>query len=237
MKSFFYLFLYMNLTTLVASISLMDYQHPSYYLQIYNRLKKEFGELKPPLNFNTVEQLAVAVILSAQCTDERVNIVTQALFKECPDMYTIQKTPIRKLEKLIYSTGFYKNKASNLKKLATILIQNHNGKIPEDFNTLITLPGIGRKTANVIMAVAFNKTPGIVVDTHVKRISQRLGFTQEKTPEKVEKALMKFLPKELWNYFPLSLIFFGRKYCRAISPLCHKCILSDICPSYETLKK
>ena len=173
----------------------------------------------------------MAVILSAQCTDVRVNIVTKELFKHCPDMYALDQLPLKKIEELVFSTGFYKNKAANLKKLANILVTKYEGKIPNDFDVLVNLPGIGRKTANVIMAVAFGETPGIVVDTHVRRITQLLGLTSRKTPEQIEKDLMTFLPKKFWRDFPLYLIYLGREFCIANRPDCKRCILNQLCAS------
>ena len=205
------------------------YRSQEYITKIYSLLKAHYGLVKTPLNYQTIEQLAIAVILSAQCTDERVNIVTKTLFKECPNMHALHKTPLKHLEKLVFSTGFYKNKASNLKKLAKILIEKYEGSIPNSFDILITLPGIGRKTANVIMAVAFNQTPGIVVDTHVRRITQLLRLTSKKTPEQIEKDLITFLPKNFWKDFPLYLIYLGREFCIANRPDCVTCILNNIC--------
>ena len=173
----------------------------------------------------------MAVILSAQCTDERVNMVTKELFTHCKDMASLNQISLSHLEKIIFSTGFYHNKARNLKKLARILIEKYEGKIPNNFDVLVNLPGIGRKTANVIMAVAFGQTPGIVVDTHVRRITQLLGLTTKKSPEQIEKDLMGFLPKYLWKDFPLYLIYLGRKFCIANHPQCQKCVLNQICPS------
>ncbi len=208
-----------------------NYRKEPYLGIVFNRLDNYFGKAEPPLEHNSVEQLSMAVILSAQCTDIRVNIVTKLLFTECPDMFTLDKITLSRLEEIVYSTGFYKNKARNLKKLANILVKEYNGKIPDDFSILTQLPGIGRKTANVIMAVAFNKTPGIVVDTHVRRITQRLGLTSKTSPETIEKDLMSFLPKKYWKDLPLYLIFLGRKFCKSQNPVCKDCIMQDICPS------
>ncbi len=197
--------------------------------EVYSILKAHYGLVQTPLNYESNEQLAVAVILSAQCTDERVNIVTKELFRECPDIHALDRISSKRLEELVFSTGFYRNKATNLKKLASILVAQYNGKIPNSFDILVKLPGIGRKTANVIMAVAFNETPGIVVDTHVRRITQLLGITKKKTPEQIEKDLMSFLPKSFWRDLPLYLIFLGREFCIANRPACGVCILNQIC--------
>lgn len=206
------------------------YRKAAYVRKIDRKLKKYFGPVEPPLDHETTEQLAVAVILSAQCTDERVNLVTPALFEKYPDMYALAKAKLSDIEKLIFSTGFYHNKAKSLLSLAQILTREYCGKIPDDFQTLTKLPGIGRKTANVIMNLAFGKAPGIVVDTHVRRISQRLGFTTARTPETVEKDLMKVWPPEVWIDLSLYMIFLGREFCMARNPDCENCILRKDCP-------
>lgn len=212
----------------------VDSQLKSRARNIFKTLKNEFGDLACPLTFNTTEQLAVAVILSAQCTDERVNLVTPNLFLRYPDMPALAKAPVEELEKLVYSTGFFRNKAKNIKALAQILTIEHDGKIPADFNTLTQLPGIGRKTANVIMAEAFHQAPGITVDTHVKRISRLLAFTQSDNAIVVERELMLLFPQALWRDLPLLLIFHGRKTCIARRPKCSECSIARLCPSVQT---
>lgn len=204
--------------------------------EVDRRLKEHFGPVEPPLHFKNLEQLAIAVILSAQCTDERVNMTTPALFKAYPDMQSLAKASQEDVEKLIYSTGFYRNKAKNIRKLAQILVQDYGGKLPHDFNTLVRLPGIGRKTANVITTVGFGEVHGIVVDTHVARISRLLGMTEKTSPVQIEKDLMSFMPKHLWKELPLYLIFLGRKYCIARRPICSECFLSDLCRSAFQVK-
>lgn len=204
--------------------------------KIYSALKKEFGTPKCPLTFATTEQLAVAVMLSAQCTDERVNMVTPALFARFGDMKAFQEADVTEIEKLIYSTGFYRNKAKNIRALAGILVAKYGGKIPEDFETLIKLPGIGRKTANVIMAEAFNRAPGITVDTHVKRIAHLLGFTKSTNPVVVERDLMAIFPPNLWRDLPLLVIFHGRKTCVARRPRCAECRIAKFCPGAKHSK-
>jgi endonuclease-3 len=199
--------------------------------KIFAALRAEFGAIACPLNFQTTEQLAVAVILSAQCTDERVNLVTQALFAHFPDMPALAAAPVAELERLIYSTGFYRNKAKNIKALAEILVREHDGKIPQNFELLTKLPGIGRKTANVIMAEAFHEAPGITVDTHVKRIAKLLHFTQSDNAVIVERELMKIFPRTMWRDLPLLIIFHGRKTCIARRPRCGGCTLAKLCPS------
>lgn len=198
--------------------------------KIYQLLKKHYGEPKPPLKFTTPEELAIAVILSAQCTDERVNQVTPELFRRFPTMALLAKARQEEVEKIIYSTGFYRNKARNIIRLAQILTEKFQGKIPKDFEVLQKLPGIGRKSANVIMNIAFHQAPGIVVDTHVLRLSQRFGYTNSKNPEKVEKELMKIIPQKYWLNFSLYLIYHGRKFCQARKPLCPSCFLNKLCP-------
>lgn len=199
--------------------------------RVFAILQSEYGRPACPLHFRTTEQLAVAVILSAQCTDERVNLVTPALFARFPDMPALAGADIGELEQLIYSTGFYRNKARNIKALAQLLVAKYRGKIPRDFDTLHSLPGIGRKTANVIMAEAFGEAPGITVDTHVKRITRLLGFTTSDNAVVVERELMAIFPREYWRDLPLLLIFHGRKTCIARKPRCAECGLRKICPA------
>lgn len=199
--------------------------------KVFERLKDHFGIPLPPLNFQTPEQLAIAVILSAQCTDERVNLVTPALFQKYPKVSSLANAKPADIEKLVFSTGFYRNKARNIQNLAKILVKQYHGKIPADFDILVTLPGIGRKTANVIMNIAFQKSCGIVVDTHVMRITKLLGFTKGKNAVQIEKDLMRVWPPELWMHFSLLLVYHGRKFCVARRPHCQVCILNDICPS------
>lgn len=203
----------------------------NYILKIYGLVQTFFGPASSPLYFQTYEQLAIAVILSAQCTDERVNQTTPALFKKYPNMLLLSNAPLSDIEKLIYSTGFYKNKAKNILELSNTLVKKHHSKIPNNFQTLLKLPGIGRKTANVIMNQAFKKSSGIVVDTHVQRISQILQFTDQKTPITIERDLMKIWPKEVWIDFSLYLVFLGRKFCVARKPKCTICILNYLCPT------
>jgi endonuclease III len=205
--------------------------------QVFEALRKEFGSPACPLTFKTTEQLAVAVMLSAQCTDERVNLVTPALFARFPDMEAFAEADVLEVEKLIYSTGFFRNKAKNIVALSKILVAEYGGKIPRDFAILPTLPGIGRKTANVIMAEAFGEAPGITVDTHVKRIGRLLGFTKSDNPIIVERELMEIFPKEMWRDLPLLIIFHGRKTCVARRPACDNCGIYEYCPGGKVLKE
>lgn len=175
-------------------------------------------------------ELLVATILSAQCTDERVNKVTPALFELYPDPESMANAPILDLETLIRSTNFYKNKAKNLKACAARLVDVHGGQVPSTMEELVQLAGVGRKTANVVLGNAFRIAHGIVVDTHVGRLSQRLGWTSHIDPVKIEQDLQKIAPKDTWIDLPHQLIFHGRAICKARRPLCEKCFLFDRCP-------
>ncbi len=181
------------------------------------------------LDFKNIYELTVATILSAQCTDKRVNIVTPDLFKKYPDFESLFKSDLTDLMKVIKSTGFYRNKAKNLKALGTLIMQEHNGVLPDNLESLILLPGIGRKTANCVMGNGFGIASGVVVDTHVKRLSYRIGLSDNKDPEKVEKDLIKIIPKKKWIIFSHYLILHGRAVCKARKPECDKCRLYDHC--------
>lgn len=198
---------------------------------IFTLLKDHYGSPETPLKHTTNEQLAIAVVLSAQTTDDQVNKITPELFKQFPDMPSLAQADISQIEKIIFSTGFYKNKARNIKNLAIMVCKKYNAKIPNDFDALLELPGVGRKTANVIMDCAFNTSVGFVVDTHVKRLSNRLGWTTHQNPEKIEKDLMRLIPKEYWKALSLYLIYHGRKFCMARKPDCKRCFLNKLCPS------
>lgn len=198
---------------------------------VFVKLRAIFGTPACPLHFRSTEQLAIAVILSAQCTDERVNQVTPALFARFGDMEAFAQADTTEVEKLIYSTGFFRNKAKNIVALAQTLVRNFGGRIPRDFEALTKLPGIGRKTANVIMAEAFGEAPGVTVDTHVKRISKLLGFTKSDNAVIVERDLMRIFPTKMWRDLPLLLIFHGRKTCIARRPKCAECALKKLCPA------
>lgn len=198
---------------------------------VHELLRKEFGEVSCPLHYSKPHELAIAVILSAQCTDERVNTVTPSLFLRYPTLKDFSNASPDELEKLIYSTGFYKNKAKSIRNFATKLLEDFGGELPKTIQELTTLPGIGRKTANVILNEIYKISEGIVVDTHVKRISRLLGYTRETDPEKIEQNLMKIIPEEHWLDISLYLIFLGRKYCIANRPNCRDCVLNTICPT------
>lgn len=198
--------------------------------QYIRLLKKYYPDAHCALDHENPEQLLVATILSAQCTDERVNIVTKVLFAEYPDLKALAKADIETLENIVRPTGFFKNKAKNIKTMAQILVQENKGRVPADFERLTRLPGVGRKTANVVMGVSFGEAHGVVVDTHVRRLSRRLGLTKEKDPIKIESDLMQILPAKNWILFSHWLIWHGRKICKARTPLCSSCFLQELCP-------
>ena len=177
-------------------------------------------------------QLLIAVILSAQCTDARVNMVTPSLFREFPDLQAFADADVEKLEEAIHSIGFFHAKARNIIGCARRLVYEYGGEVPDTMEDLLTLPGVGRKTANVILGNIYRK-PSIVVDTHVKRISKKLGFTEETEPEKVEYALMEVLPKDHWIRYNMQIITLGRTICTARKPDCANCFLNKECPSSE----
>lgn len=179
-------------------------------------------------------QLLIAVILSAQCTDARVNIVTGPLFERYPSAGALADADVSEVENLIHSVGFYKNKARNIILASRKIVQDFGGEVPENLEELITLPGVGRKTANVIRGNIYDE-PSIVVDSHVKRISNKLGFTKETDPEKVEYALMKVLPKDHWIMYNIQIITLGRQICIARRPKCGECFLKEYCPSCEVM--
>ena len=191
-------------------------------------LRTTYPEVKTQLDYQTPFQLLVATILSAQCTDKQVNKVTRTLFKKLSTPKAFAEAPITMIEELIHSTGFFRNKAKNIKSCATALIEQHHGEVPGTLEALVKLPGVGRKTANVVLGAAFN-IPGIVVDTHVSRISQRLDLTGHNDPVKIEFDLMKQMPKRAWSDFSLHLIYFGRETCKARKPRCDLCPMEKLC--------
>jgi len=185
------------------------------------------------LTFQTPFQLLVATVLSAQCTDVRVNQVTPALFERCPEPDNLASIPQEELEEIIRSTGFFRNKARNLRAMARRLVDDYEGQVPSSLEELAELPGVGRKTANVVLGNAFDSNEGVVVDTHVGRLSQRLGLTNQTTPQKIEVDLMKQFPREKWTDLSHWLIWHGRRVCKARRPDCPNCELSSYCPSCE----
>jgi len=190
-------------------------------------------DVKCYLTHQTPEQLLIATMLSAQCTDARVNMVTPGLFEKYPDMQAFAAADISELEDCIHSVGFYHAKARNIIGCAKMICEKHGGKVPDNIEDLTQLPGVGRKTANVVLGNVFG-VPGIVVDTHVKRISKRLGFTDESDPEKVEYDLMKVLPKDHWIIYNMQIITFGRQICFARNPKCENCFLTAYCREYKS---
>lgn len=195
---------------------------------INDRLKRLYPEFEG-LDYKNQFQLLIAVILSAQCTDARVNKVTPALFARFKTAAEIATCDINELEQLVKSTGFYKNKAKNIRACCVEMVNRFGGEVPSVFDDLLSLPGVGRKTANVVMGHGFD-TPGITVDTHVGRLSRRLGLTGHTNPAKVELALMEIVPKEEWLHFSGRLIMHGRKICLARRPRCEQCPIADLCP-------
>ena len=198
--------------------------------KIVRRLAKAYAGAECALRHENPFQLAVATILSAQCTDERVNMVTPAVFERFPTAECLAMANQKDVETLINSTGFFRSKAKNLCGMGRMVVAQHGGKLPRTLDELIQLPGIGRKTANVVLGTAFGIPSGVVVDTHVKRISYRLGLTEQTSPEKVEQDLMAILPKSEWIDFSHRLIHHGRQICKARKPACEECPLLDCCP-------
>ena len=194
--------------------------------------EKYTREYKCYLNYENPGQLLIATMLSAQCTDARVNVVTKDLFQKYDTMEKFAQADLRELEQDIKPTGFYHNKAKNIIGCAQRLVNEYGGKVPSDLEALVSLPGVGRKTANVIRGNIFHE-PSVVVDTHVKRISRRLGLTREEDPVKIEKDLMKVLPREHWILYNIQIITFGRQICFARSPKCEECFLTKYCSEYK----
>ena len=205
---------------------------------ILEKLEEKFGKPKCALNYDTPFELLVAVILSAQCTDKRVNIVTEAMFKEYNTPEQFATMDIEKIEELIKSTGFYRNKAKNIQKASQQLLEKYNGKLPQEMDKLLELGGVGRKTANVVRGEVWGLADGITVDTHVKRITNLLGLTEEQDPIKIERDLMKIVPKKSWIDFSHYIILQGRDKCIARRPKCDECEIKEACKYYEKkLKK
>ena len=205
-------------------------------LKILKKLGKEYPKKNrgPFVRGRNSLELLVATILSAQCTDARVNIVTQSLFKKYKKAGDYADADLKTFEQEIRSTGFYRNKAKNIIAAAQKITKEFGGKIPDSMEQLIQLPGVARKTANIVLTAGFNKIEGIAVDTHVRRLSQRLGLTKDQDPEKIEQDLMEIIPKKEWGRISYLLIEHGRKVCDAKKPDCPKCVLQKICPSKKT---
>ena len=199
--------------------------------EVIRRLKKEYPDAHCELDFQEPFHLLVATILSAQCTDKRVNMVTPKLFATYPTPKKIAEAPPEDIEAIIKSTGFFRAKTRSLQGMSAALVEQHGGKVPDTMDELTALRGVGRKTANVVLGNAFGKAEGIVVDTHVGRVSVRLALTNETDPVKVEEKLMALVPRRDWTIFSHLLIFHGRRVCVARLPRCGVCVLNDICPS------
>jgi len=199
--------------------------------KIIELLEKEYPDAKIALHYTNPLELLIATILSAQCTDNRVNMVTQKLFKKYKTVKDYANADLKELEEDIRSTGFYRNKAKNIKKCCQMLIEKFNSQIPKTMEKLLELPGVARKTANIVLSNAFGVVEGIAVDTHVRRLTKRLGLSMNSDPDKIEKDLMKIVSRDYWMRITDLLIFHGRRICTARKPKCEKCVLNKLCPS------
>jgi len=204
---------------------------PALAAVIYDRLAEHYPDAHCALDFTSPFQLVIATILSAQCTDKRVNMVTPALFKRYPTPAALAAANPEELEDLIKSTGFFRNKTKSLLGMAAAVAEQHGGNVPDEMDALVTLPGVGRKTANVVLGNAFDKNEGVVVDTHVSRVTQRLGLTKHTDPVKIEQDLIGVFPRDRWTMLSHLLIEHGRTICDARRPKCEECFLNDLCPS------
>lgn len=209
----------------------VNYTKPAEATEVTRRLEQEYPAAKIALKFSNPLELLVATVLSAQCTDEVVNRVTASLFTKYRTIKDYASADFEQLELEIKPTGFYRNKARNIINAARLMVDNFDGRVPKTMAELITLPGVARKTANIVLYNGYGVTCGIAVDTHVRRLSGRLGLSQQSDPERIEQDLMKQVPKARWGHFPYLLIEHGRAVCQARKPKCNICLLSDICPS------
>ena len=200
-------------------------------IEILVRLKHLYPDATCSLNYSTPVQLLVATILSAQCTDERVNKVTPALFGKFPDAASLAIANLVELETLVHSTGFYRNKAKNIQAACRMIVTEFNSVVPNQMEQLLKLPGVARKTANVVLGHAYGINAGVTVDTHVKRLCERFGLTEAKDPVRIEQDLMSLLPQPDWENWSIRLIYHGRAICKARSPVCVACELADLCPA------
>jgi len=200
-------------------------------VEALSRLKQLYPDATCSLDYETPVQLLIATILSAQCTDERVNMVTPALFDRFPDAHAMAEGDLAEIEQLVKSTGFYRNKAKNIQNACRKIVTDFGGELPQTMEELTSLPGAARKTANVVLAHAFGINAGVTVDTHVKRLSHRMGFTKHTDPKKVEQDLMKLIPQADWENWSIRLIYHGRAVCNARKPDCDRCQLVDLCTS------
>jgi endonuclease-3 len=203
-------------------------------LKIIGLLEKEFPDAKIALHYSNALELLVATMLSAQCTDERVNLVTETLFKKYRKPQDYAEADLKELEQDIKSTGFYRNKAKNIKNAGKMLTEKFNSRVPRTMEEMLQLPGVARKTANIVLQNAYGVVEGIAVDTHVRRTSQRLGLTQNTDPAKIEQDLMRIVPRDKWMRITDLLIFLGRNVCVAKKPRCNVCVLNKLCPSAFT---
>lgn len=203
-------------------------------LKIIELLEKEHRDAKIALNHTNPLELLIATILSAQCTDERVNIVTKTLFKKYRSVEDYAEADLKGLEQDIRSTGFYRNKARNIKKCCQMILDKFGSQVPKTMEEILELPGVARKTANIVLSNAYGVVEGIAVDTHVRRLSRRLRLTANDNPDKIEQDLMKLVPKSKWMRFTELLIFHGRKTCTAKRPKCETCVVNKLCPSAFT---
>ena len=203
-------------------------------LKIIELLEKEYPDAKTALNYTNPLELLVATVLSAQCTDKRVNAVTKSLFKKYKTAEDYANADLGELEGDVRSTGFYRNKAKNIKNSGRMLVEKFNSQVPETMNELLELPGVARKTANIVLSNAYGIIEGIAVDTHVRRLSKRLGLTENKNPDKIERDLMEIVPQAQWKRITDLLIFHGRNVCMARKPKCELCTLNKLCPSAFT---
>ena len=206
-------------------------QTPEHAAVVYDRLIAHYPDAHCALDFKTPFQLLIATILSAQCTDKRVNMVTPALFKRYPTPAALAAARPEELEEMIKSTGFFRSKTKSLIGMSTAIAEQHGGRVPNEMDALVKLPGVGRKTANVVLGNAFDTNEGVVVDTHVTRVSRRLGLTKHEDPVKIEQDMMKLFPRDRWTMLSHLLIEHGRRICEARRPKCEDCFLNDICPS------
>lgn len=219
---------------LTSNGSIQEYDIPDNrhnFDRIWALLKEEYPDAKPSLNYSNPLELLVATVLSAQSTDVQINKVTENLFKKYRTARDYANADIRELEMDIYSSGFYKSKAKNIKAAAQLIVEHYGGEVPHTMEELVTLPGVGRKTANIVLARAFGVTEGIAVDTHVKRVSGRLGLTRHSDPVKIEQDLISLARKEDLDSISMTLIYHGRKVCQARKPMCRICVVKELCPS------
>ncbi len=220
-----------SLKKIPSNVSLKDKNKVA---KIIKLLEKEHPDAKIALHYSNPLELLVATILSAQCTDERVNIVTKQLFKKYRKAEDYANADLKELEQDIKSTGFYRNKARNLKKCCQMLVEEYNSQVPKTMKEILELPGVARKTANIVLSNAYGIVEGIAVDTHVRRLAKRLGLTENEDATKIEEDLMQIVPKDKWMRFTDLLIFHGRRVCMAKKPECRKCVLNKLCPSAFT---